>query len=127
MKKILILSLLAAIAVLIVLKYAFFRVEPFEKERRERVAMIEQLLAANADYVRVTNALRIQLCDCSVGSPDRWRLESFLAAEPTNSRPAFRQSVAKYPRVYDHSTEHSMTWLFFDADGFFESGYVCPR
>ncbi len=130
MKRTVIIFLIAGATLLLVLFVAgflFYRFDPDMKERRERDATLQQLLTAHAEYEHVTNTLRLQFLDYSVGSTNRWGLESWLSREPTNSFVSVRTAAAKYPKVYYHTTMYTMTWLFFDSEDRLQSYYLCSQ
>jgi len=107
--------------------FLFYQFDPDMKERRDRDAKLQDLLATHAHYEQVSNTLRMPFLDYSVDSTNRSGFESWLSRERTNNYGPVRAAAAKYPKVYYHTTMYTMTWLFFDAEERLQDYYLCSQ
>jgi hypothetical protein len=91
---------------------------PDEKRRRESV--LAPLLQIHADRAQVMDDLGLNLTDFSVGSSQRAELTKWLFFDEV------KQAAGRYPGIFSHLGDLTMTWLFFDADNRLQGCFIRP-
>ena len=94
---------------------------PPAQERRTRDISVQPLLQSHATREQVVQALGLEFVDYSVGSTSRQWLERAFSHERV------RQGADRYPGILFHTTQMTMTWLFFDAEGRLQDYYLCEQ
>lgn len=92
----------------------------YQQEKSSRESILSPLLEVHADHAQVLNGLGLNFADFSVGGNQRAELKQWLFFDEVN------HAAARYPGIFFHMSDFTMTWLFFDAENRLQGYFIRP-